>query len=195
MDPKVIEELKRRDTAFKETKPEPELYNVRDHLKGITRTDPMSPYQAPRSIIAFKDLSELINKKSFSGAYPQSFAPVSEYFRGSGISPYYDPEDFNDFSHGVMTIATMIDLTANGQPWKLDRDQDLLFVDRVVREYYTQLSAESLANNVQIQAYKAKVEIFLKTLDKAISRMKKRNGTWKNEHFFINLLKTMLKGS
>lgn len=195
MDPKVIEELKRRDAAFKEERPTPEIYNARDYLKGITRTDPMSPYQAPRSIIAFKDLAELINKKGFSGAYPQSFAPVSEYFRRSGISPYYDPEAFNDFSHGVMTIATMIDLTANGQPWKLDRDQDLLLIDKIVREYYTQLSVPALENNVQIQAYKAKVEIFLKTLDKAIGRMKKRNGTWQNENFFINLLKTMLKGS
>lgn len=156
----------------------PKIIDPRRLPGRITAQDPMSPYTPPVSGYKFTDISDIINHKQYKGSYPQSYAPVPDYFRKFGISPYYEPEDFNDYSRGALTISTMIELTCNNQPWKLDRDQDIAEVYQYAKTYYEALKNPDYANNKSIQAYKEKVVIFLKRLKPKISVIAKKRGVF-----------------
>lgn len=140
------------------------------NLKGMTAYDPMSPYEPPHTPDRFETITDVINNKSFKGSYPQSFTPVPEYFKKYGISPYYDPEDFTDYARGAFTIANMIELTFNNQPWQLSREQDIPVIIEIVEQYYEQMQQPGVADDIAVKAYKTKVEKFLNVMRKANKR-------------------------
>ena len=161
-----------------EDKNKPKIVDPRRLPGRITAQNPMSPYTPPVSGYKFTDISDIINHKQYKGSYPQSYAPVPEYFRKFGISPYYEPENFNDYACGVLTIATMIELTVNNQPWKLERDQDIAEVYQYAKTYYEALKNPDYENNKFIQAYKEKVVKFLKRLKPKVEIFAKKRGVF-----------------
>lgn len=161
-------------------------------MKGrITAIDPMSPYTPPVSPTGFTGISDIINRKQYSGMYPQSYGPVPEYFRKFGLTPYYEPESFNDFAHGVMTIATMIELTFNNQPWKLDREQDIKEVYELSKQYYTAISDPKYDNISSIKIYREKMSKFNKVLSKSVDKIYHRDKKFNFSNGLFDILAKM----
>jgi hypothetical protein len=168
---KLAEEAKAEMDRFSSTPAPKEEFDIRKFSKGVNRLDPMSPYTPPKSKLYFENITDVIRNKQFSGVYPQSYGPMANYFKEFGITPYFEQEDFIDYARGALTIERMIDLTVNGKSWKLDREQDLYLVREIANAYNDQLSHHALADDMQIQAYKKKVEIFLRKINAAISKI------------------------
>lgn len=188
-------------TKFNRLREQVKQYNEKEprrrqpnYSKGVTAYDPMSPYEYIPPKQVFTDLAEVINEKSFHGSYPQSYTPVPEYFKKYGYSPYYDPEEFTDYARGALTIANMIELTANDQPWKLDRIQDLYLIKEIVDRYYSQMNLPSVANDIRVKAYKQRVEMFLRRLNKAIAIHEHRTGRSVEKESIIHRILKLLGG-
>lgn len=135
------------------------------------RKDPMSPYDPPKIINTYNSLDEVINHKLYHGTFPESFSKTHDYFLNSGISPYYEIPEIVDYTNGVFTINTMIDLTVNGLRWRLKRPQDIYEIITITEEYQRRLQAviteETTNANIERRAYNAKLEIFLKAMHDA----------------------------
>ena len=157
----------------------------------ITAKNPMSPYTPPVSPTGFTGISDIINRKQYSGMYPQSYGPVPEYFRKFGLTPYYEPEDFNDFAHGVLTIATMIELTFNNQPWKLDREQDIEEIYNISKQYYTAISDAKYDGEMSIRIYREKMSKFLKVVRKSVDKIYRKNNKYNFTNGLFDLLAKM----
>ena len=162
--------------------------------KGVTAYDPMSPYEYRPTKEYFSNLAEIINEKSFHGSYPQSYTPVPEYFKKHGYSPYYDPEEFMDYARGALTIANMIELTANNQPWKLDRVQDMYLIRSIVEQYRAQMNLPTVVDDVRVKAYKQRVELFLRRLNKSINIYEHANHKNVKTETILDKLKKLLGG-
>ena len=142
----------------------------------------MSPYTIPKSAGIFKSLADVINRKHFKGVYPESFSIVPEYFRNMGISPYYEVVPGNDYSSGVLTINTMIELTAGGYKWQLDREQDIGLIISIAEAYQEQLKKmlrpdSNRTEDIRNQAYADKLDKFLKVMHMQARKMLYRNRT------------------
>lgn len=191
-DADLLKKFKKLVKEVKETplvKPEP-IRNI--HLKGVTAYDPMSPYTPPETPKKFSTITDVINNKFFKGCYPQSYTPVPEYFRRYGISPYYDPEDFTDYARGALTIANMIELTFNDQPWKLDRIQDIPLILAIVEDYYAQMRLPGISEDISVKAYRAKVEKFLSVLRAADAKVRNRHEVKEVSDNLINIIKKLV---
>lgn len=156
-------------TSAKPKEPE----DPRSHLTGVNGINPMSPYDLPSSPTNFKDITDVVNRKNYSGYYPQSFAPVANYFLAFGLQPFFNPGEGEDYARGNLTIANMIELTATDQPWRLDRDQDIEEIFVIAKGYYDLISTSKVPEH---QVYAKKVAKFLETLNKGYERMLKRTG-------------------
>ena len=88
----------------------------------------------------------------------------------------------------------MIELTANDQPWKLDRIQDLYLIKEIVDRYYSQMNLPSVANDIRVKAYKQRVEMFLRRLNKAISIHEHRTGRSVEKESIIHRILKLLGG-
>lgn len=153
---------------------EPPQNDPREHLPGIMGNDPMSPYSRPTSQAYFHDIAEVINKKPFKATFPQSYTPVSTYFTKNGITPYFNPGPDSDYAKGMITVAGMIELTNQGKPWALERDQDIELVITIAQQYLDVV--KSYMNDQRIRAYAGRVERFLAVMEQGRSRMYRRHG-------------------
>ncbi len=151
------------------TKPQP---SPKEGIKGCMGDDPMSPYRIPSSQIVFTSIEDIINKKPYSAMFPQSYTPIPAYFLRFGITPYFNPMEYEDFAYGKLTIAGMIDLTCNNQPWVLERDQDFDEIIALTRHYLNQI--ENLDQNNKMKLQKNRLNMFLKVMYEGRSRMCKR---------------------
>ena len=168
--------------------PQPEDY--RKHLTGVNGLDPMCPYDTPASPRKFKNITDVVNRKQYNACFPQSFGPVPKYFLEFGYVPYFCPTEDEDYAYGALTIAGMIELTANNEPWSLARDQD---IDEIITiaEAYRDLIAKSV-DPVHID-YTKKVNRFLDVMETGRKRMQKRTGKFTARVTnLVSLLKGML---
>ena len=172
LDPSLQEWLKRTPLPAVPRDPPPDS---RRFLKGVMGVDSMSPYTLPSSQTVFKSIADVVNNKGFPAIYPQSYTPIPEYYRKYGITPYFNPGEGEDYAKGSLTVAGMIELTVNGQPWALQRDQDLELVRIIAERYYASIEPFT-KDNIQIKAYAANVQLFLKTVRKGLDRLAKRTG-------------------
>ena len=167
---KSEQEIKKRENMDQLPKP--------DYLKiGLLRDNDMSPYTAPHSPTAYRSITEVLKKRPYKGSFPQSFTEVPEYFRRYNLAPFFEPREFDDYARGVMTIENMIELTASGQPWQLDRDQDVYEIIGIAEEYQKQLHDSNCTagqNNKAIEAYKVKLHTFLNKMYKARDKIEVR---------------------
>lgn len=141
----------------------------------------MSPYSIPKSGGIFKSLADVINNKHFKGIYPESFSMVPRYFRDSGISPYYEVIPGNDYSRGVLTINTMIELTAYGYKWQLTRDQDVGIIIGIAEAYNEQLRRilrpdSTKTADIRNVAYAEKLTKFLQVMHAYARKLRKQKG-------------------
>jgi hypothetical protein len=141
----------------------------------------MSPYAIPRSAGIFKSLADVINNKHFKGIYPESFSMIPRYFRDSGISPYYEVVPGSDYSRGVLTINTMIELTASGYRWQLTRDQDVGIIIGIAEAYYEQLRKvlrpdSTKTEDIRNTAYADKLTKFLQVMHQYAAKLRKQKG-------------------
>lgn len=183
IDPFLSSQSKSREDLAKE------LHN--DNKKGINldipclgnliarKTSNMSPYTVPRSGGIFKTLADVINKKHFKGIYPESFSTVPRYFRDTGISPYYEVIPGNDYSPGVLTISTMIELTASGYKWQLSRDQDVGLIIGISEAYRDMLKRvlrpeSNRTEDIRNLAYAEKLDKFLKIMHAYANKLLKQ---------------------
>ena len=150
------------------------------------------PYTLPKSPSGFKNIVDVINNKGYHAVYPQSFTVVSPYYSRNNITPYFNPGEGEDYAHGSITIAGMIDLVANDLPWALDRDQDIEEVIAITEEY-AKLLAPRQAESIELKAYACKVKGFLQVMYKGRDRMLKRTGrTATDKRDIVSILKKIL---
>lgn len=145
----------------------------RTYAQGGTHPDPMSPYDTPHSDANYTSIIDVMNRKPFPAIYPQSYTYVPEYYRKFNVTPYFNPGEGEDYAKGVLTVAGMIELTANGQPWALQRAQDMEMI-RAIAERYVEL-AQPYANRVQFKAYLERVHKFIDVLDDALAKAHKND--------------------
>lgn len=153
---------------------EPEKPNPYAGFVGILGKDSMSPYDVPSSPSMFKNITDVMNRKGFKANYPQSYTPVPNYFREHGISPFFD-QSYDDWARGSLTIAGMIELTSNGQPWQLvDPEKDIDVVMAVAKAYLDAI--DNLPGTPALRLYAEKVRNFLNMMEEGRTRMYKRQG-------------------
>lgn len=148
---------------------------VAPHIQGVLGIDPMSPYALPKIKTKYKNITDVINHKSFHAVYPQSYTPVSNYFRTFGYTPYFSPGEDVDYAKGAITIAGMIELTISNQPWKLERDQDIELIMKIAETWLDQVGPYG-EHDQSIKSYATKVRLFLDVMEKGRRRMYKRTG-------------------
>lgn len=174
--------------------PEPEKPSLGN---SALRQNAMSPYELPRSKLSYHSLADVINNKPFIGVYPESFGNMSDYFRNTGISPYYEIMDTADFSTGVLTISLMIDLTANNQPWMLRRSQDIAVIITVTEAYYKQLCLhienDTSPISIRHKAYADKVSKFLDKMYIARDRLERSTGKLVARKNVVDILASISK--
>jgi hypothetical protein len=158
----------------KDEEPPPEEFRV-----GVCRKDTMNPYIPPVSKTSYRSVDDYINTKGFAAIFPQSYTPVSDYFKEYNVNPYYSPTEEEDYARGSLTIAGMIELTDRKQTWRLCRDEDVEVVIEVLTTYRDRMS-NILANkpdaNVVYKKYLLKVNKLLDLLDTVRDRMYRRHG-------------------
>ena len=167
------------------------------NMCGIMKQDPMSPYTPPQSPTNYTSITDILRRKPYKGAFPQSFTRVPNYFGKYGISPYYEPEEFNDYARGAITIENMIELTNSRLPWQLDRDQDVIEIIGITEEYYKQLTNPANINerNAKIvEAYRQKLEVFLQTMYRAKQKVELRNCGRIKPTSLLDIMKKFLGG-
>ena len=184
------------DRIDADSKKEPVRYvekkDPREHLFGINGIDPMSPYIPPSSVTRFENIADVINRKGFHASYPQSYTVVPNYYRRFNITPYFNPGADSDYAKGMLTIAGMIELNENRQPWQLARDQDVGLVIAIAEEYLK--SMDSSRMDARCRDYCAKVERFLKVMRHGQDKIDVRTGTVNpNTLDFLAVLKKMLR--
>lgn len=161
--------------SLKPKEPEKEsLGNVKRRLGD------MYPYEVPKSKLKYTSYADVVNNKPFKGAYPESFSKVSNYFLDSGISPYYEVVEDLDYSPGVLTISTMIELTCSGKKWSLMREKDIEHVIVITEQYQKSLLDTLTDSNdpdmVRRKHYASKVAKFLNVMYEARARYELRTG-------------------
>lgn len=156
------------------TKPRVEKEDHRIHISGVNGVDPMSPYDPPQSQLQFKNITEVINKKSFTANFPQSYTPIPGYFKRHGITPYFNPGEDSDYARGALTVAGMIELTSNNQPWQLVRDQDVDLVILIAETYLNTI--KTAMSDPNIREYAQKVKKFLDLMEEGRTRQYVRQG-------------------
>lgn len=186
IDPFLQQQSKSKEDLLKELHAERENKNDLDLpcLGNLVarKTSKMSPYDIPRSGGIFKTLADVINNKHFKGIYPESFGTVPRYFRDTGISPYYEIIPGNDYARGVLTINTMIELTASGLKWQLERDQDVGIIIGICEIYYDQLKSilKPNSNNtedIRNMAYAEKLVKFLQVMNAYLKKLRKTSNS------------------
>lgn len=169
------------------------LPDHRRHIPGVNGVDPMSPYDIPSSILQYSSIADVMNKKGFDASFPQSYSVVPGYFRRFNITPYFNPGADSDYAHGSLTIAGMIELTENDQPWQLSRDQDIDLIITIAEQYLD--SIQGVLSDPRMRDYSQKVHRFLKVMRRGQERVSIRTGKVNpNAIDFARILKKMLGG-
>lgn len=172
MDEVLLNQFKKLQQP-KKYQPDPPKPKV--NITGVMGDDPMSPYKIPKSIGQFTCLADVMNRKGFAAVFPESYAPVSNYFVAYNIEPYYNPGSDIDYAPGALTIAGMVELTATGQPWALQRAQDIPIVQEIATKYLLELE-QVQTTDPKILAYIKRLHVFLKVVDKANRARIRREG-------------------
>ena len=142
------------------------------NMCGIMKQDPMSPYTPPQSPTNYTSITDILRRKPYKGAFPQSFT-------------------------GAITIENMIELTNSRLPWQLDRDQDVIEIIGITEEYYKQLTNPANINerNAKIvEAYRQKLEVFLQTMYRAKQKVELRNCGRIKPTSLLDIMKKFLGG-
>ena len=169
----VMKQLKALHTDL--TKPvEPEMPDPYAGFCGVLGKDGMSPYDVPSSPAMFKNVTDVMNRKGFKANFPQSYTPVPNYFRENGITPYFE-QSIDDWARGSLTIAGMIELTANGQPWQLVHPETDLDVIMAVAKAYLD-AVDNMPATPALRNYAEKVRSFLNQMEDGRTRMYLRQG-------------------
>ena len=172
---------------------EKERPDHRRHLFGVNGTNSMSPYEIPSSITYFKSIADVMNKKGFNASFPQSYSVVPGYFRRFNITPYFNPGPDSDYARGSLTIAGMIELCENDQPWQLERDQDIDLVIVIAEQYLD--SVQNVLSDPRMREYAQKVQRFLKIMRRGQEKVAIRTGKLNpNAIDFVRVLKKMIGG-
>ena len=109
---------------------------VRASYVSDCNNNPMSPYVVPHTRSQpYEDVVDVIRHKAFKAYYPESYAPVHQYYLENNITPPYVPIDGSDYAAGSITIDGMIDLVLNDQPWALERSEDIETILTILDEY------------------------------------------------------------
>lgn len=147
--------------------------------------DPMSPYEIPHTPPEYKDLTEVMNNRGFAAIYPQTYTPIPDYYRKFNIPPYFNPGEGDDWARGSLTIAGMIELTTNQQPWMIRRIEDLDVIYQITTEYLERISP-FVNTNTRVRVYVGKIKLFLQVLEKGMRRVNRmRNLKNKSGHTTI----------
>lgn len=173
------------------TQPRAEKIDHRIHISGVNGIDSMSPYDIPQSKLQFRNITEVINQKSFTANFPQSYTPIPGYFKKHGITPYFNPGEDSDYARGALTVAGMIELTSNNQPWQLVHEQDTDLVILIAETYLNTVKAAM--HDPNIREYATKVKKFLNVMEDGRTRQYVRQGKINpNALDFITVLKKLL---
>ena len=172
MDKRTISKIVKQHQEFVEraTKPVPPAPPRTTYLLE----DPMSPYKIIESKMAFQDVADEVNTRSFKAVYPQSYTPVHRYFTENKIDPYFSPGEDADYAHGAITIAGMIDLVYMRAPWALVNVEDFDTILDIAQRYYQVLCSSH--DNRRVAEYKQRVEKFLVVMEKGRLRAYRRVG-------------------
>lgn len=152
--------------------------------------DGMSPYDRVSSPSHFTDITDVVNRKQFSAYYPQSYAPVPNYFVAFGYQPYFNPGSGEDFAYGALTIAGMVELCANNISFRIARDTDVYVVKGIAEQYLDSIRG---IKNDQITAYATKVTKLISKLDQAIAIIETRTGRTRSVVSISEILKKLIK--
>lgn len=172
--------------------PPPKQKHWRDNLTGVNGNDPMSPYVLPESTLVYNNITDVMNKKGFLAYYPQSYTPISNYFRDSNITPYFNPTDAEDWSKGRLTVAGMIELLSMGQTFEICRDQDFDEIIAIAENYLTHAQR---MNTPAIVAYTKQVHYFLEHAKLARRKIYQRRGKETDiPTDFVGILKRIFGG-
>ena len=165
-------------------------------LTGINGRDPMSPYRVVKSTVAYDDIADLINRKGFPAIYPQSYTPIPDYFLRNNIPPYFNPGEDVDYAKGSLTIAGMIELTNNGQPWALQRDEDIEDVLTLTLKYKDYIR-DYVDKNDNVRRYIPQLEKFIAVMKKGRQRMYRRKGIMDAPAMkdIVSMLQKLLRGA
>lgn len=171
----------------------PKVVDPKDFITGVAGNDPMSPYSVPSSKMVFDNITDVMNEKGFAAVFPQSYTPVPWYFQRFNIVPYFNPGEDSDYAKGSLTIAGMIELSNNGQPWALQREQDIEMVIMIAEQYLKAI--DHRPDDPRLSAYSVRVRRFLQLMERGRSRMYKRQGKINpNAIDFLAILKKILRG-
>lgn len=153
--------------------PEPEL--PKDKRHGFLAGDPMSPYRIPSTRAFYKSIVEVMNKKGFPAWSPQTYTPISNYFLDSGIPPFHDPGEGENYAKGVLTVANMVELHRMDMPFRLCDENDLDTVIAIAKRYHDAMLTNG-AETPKIKEYLKWVESFLIRAEDARTAAYKRKG-------------------
>lgn len=145
--------------------------------------DPMDPYTLPTSDNNYDNVTDVINRKPFAAVYPQSYTPIPNYFKRFGYAPFYQPGEGEDYAHGAITIAGMIELSNNGLPWALKHDEDYDIIIASV-EAYIAGAMEANSQDLKVRAWVKNMQRFLKIMKKGRERMWRRNPAMRGKRPF-----------
>lgn len=189
LSPEMQEQFEKMEWTTKRDTRVPD--DPRKHLTGILGIDPMSPYTKPRSVTQFTDIADVINRKQYTAYYPQTYAPVSNYFIEYNIQPYFNPGSGEDYARGAITIAGMIELVANELPLKIERDQDL---DEIIKLAQAYLDSISEIRDPHYKQYAKRTQHFVAVMTEARDKMLVRNGqTLPNSPSILDIIKRLVK--
>lgn len=162
---------------------------------SVFENDPMSPYKVPRTRdTPYVDVVDVIRNKPFKAIYPESFAPVPDYYRENNIPVPYEPVPGSDYARGSLTIDDMLELVSMDQPWALERSQDMQIIRDILQEYLNlalpqKTKSKAIANSI------AGVERLMAILDDGLKRAAKKEGKLKGvTRDIFSLLKKMSGG-
>lgn len=150
----------------------------------------MSPYAQVKSSTNFTDIADVMNRKQFTAYYPQTYAPVSNYFVAYGYQPYFNPGSGEDYARGALTIAGMVELCANDISFRIDRDTDVYVVKGIAQEY---LASIRDIRDKRIELYAKKVQKLIENLNKAILIIENRNGNAQTTVSIETVLRKLIK--
>jgi len=185
LDPALLAGMSTREENERKLRDMVERSRKVEEFKGIgqrsAEEDWTYPYLHHSSKKRYASLDEVINHKTYRGRFPQSFSPTASYFLENGISPYFEDYEIVDYSPGVFTIDTMIELTSTGRRWALDRPQDIYEIIYIVEQYQELLKrtiqdGTNSMESITRKAYFEKTEKFLLAMRKARDRYERSTG-------------------
>lgn len=147
--------------------------------------NPMSPYCKATSP-KLDTVSDWINNYPFHAIFTENYTHIPEAVLQGELPAIYLPTHNDEQSHGVVTIAGMLDLIDMNESFTLLDDKDLPIIKRICTDYLKQVPENlPVKENLQIE----RIRNLVKIVEDSIARSGVKEGGIMNLQSLLKLLR------